>query len=189
VLCYPDSDPALIGTLKTGIQEQNNNYEKWGFSGLICDGLTVPGCGETTAGEFVRISLCCCDICNESSTVPTTGADDNTCSYRLTFEWEEHEVDGVDQLCTCPDGGSAHLVPTCESELQCFNLEADLTHEAGTCGTGTVEGGGQGDFLLRYELASRDGGMGWWNCDCCQNGDGASDNDVVITVTITAGEC
>lgn len=193
VMCYPESP--VVGTLKTGIQEFNNNYEKWGFSGLICDGLTVAGCSETTAGEFVKISLCCCDMCNEHSTVPgVTGADDNSCSYRLTFEWMEHEVDGEDQLCTCPEGGhggAIHLVPTCTSETpDCSILYWDLTHEVGNCGTGTVAGGGQSDFLLRYELSNREAeGGGWWNCDCCQNGEGASDNDVEITVTITAGDC
>lgn len=193
--CYLDLG---IGTLQTGIQKQWNGYEKWGFSGIICNGLTVAGCSETTVGEKIKVSLCCCDICNQSISVTSANKSDcHSCSYRLTFEWERHipnPASVLDDFCSCPEpdsyGDVDQMIPACDSvgPISCPQPWWDFEFAGGTCPTGNPSPGRP--FLLSYELgAPRAAEGGWWNCDCCQNGYGAGDNDVEITVTIVDGTC
>jgi len=198
-MCYPGAGvPATLHSLISGIQDSApNQYEKWGYMGIICDGLTVAGCDTVTAGEKIKVSLCCCDVHNEhiNATI-LTPADCHTCSYRLTFEWERH-VDNpsadLDDFCSCPEpdeyGAVQQIIPTCETAgppIDCSATYLDLTFESGTCPTGNPSP--DTPFLLHYELRTTvNDKRGWWNCDCCQNGIGASDNDVVIEVTIVEG--
>jgi hypothetical protein len=194
IKCY-EYNP--VSTLKSGIQGYINEYEKWGYAGIICDGLTVAGCDTVTAGEKLKVSLCCCNEPDEhiNATI-LTPADCHTCSYRLTFEWERH-VDNPesdeDDFCSCPEpdsyGAVEQIIPTCETAgppIDCAITYLDLTFENGTCPTGNPSP--DTPFLLHYELRTTvNDKRGWWNCDCCQNGIGPADNDVVLGVTIVEG--
>ena len=198
VMCYPPGAGYDGATLQTGIQQQNNNYEKWGFQGLICNGKIYGDChtypySSPTVGEYVNISLCCCDVVDEWIVVTENNkADCHTCSYRLTFEWQKRAgKDGASDLCTCPMDVDQHVVPACSEgtdPVDCTEMNWDLTFGTGVCPSSTVNPTPK-EFLLVYELAHRNGEGGWWNCDCCRNGNGVGDNNVRITATIVAEEC
>jgi len=195
--CYPSPTPYSDMTLKNGIQMYNNDWEKWGWRGTICDGLTIPDCDSTTQGEILKISLCCCDRPNEViRATAATKADCHTCSYRLTFEWEARDPPhgGIgDGYCTCPDKGNgdedcaeegdvaAQIVPSMDTADPLDPpdpVECDFDFMIGQCLTGNPSPGKP--FLLQYVFPER-----WWNCDCCQNGCTHLDDNVNLVATIT----
>ena len=197
--CYP-APAAGASSLVSGIQGYNNEYEKWGFSGVVCDGLTIDGCSETpTLGEKIKISLCCCDMADENiNATIATPADCHTCSYRLTFEWVPwiEYTPGNFKFCSCPSeedefGNLNQMVPTCESAgppIDCHpDNWADFSLDSGTCPTGNPSP--DTPFLLHYTLdqPSSPYARGWWNCDCCQNGYGPGDNTAEVSATIVEG--
>jgi len=216
VPCYYDT--VINGTnhtIKTGIQEQNNLFEKWAWTGVICRGETItnhdgsacagdpipapaPNHGKTR-GEQLSIILCCCDTCGEK--VENTAAnpsDCHTCNYQLFLQW--HHWTASDDFCTCPTGPATHCPPPCGDEAQlvpicnmssppppaaCDSQTHDMHFDDGQCPSGntnTDAGSPDRPFILHYSFEDR-----WWNCDCCQNGDGATDNDVDMTFTIVEG--
>jgi len=203
--CYPsapEGSPTLLSGIQLGLVGGNgtkvaggppNEYEKWGFSGIICDGLTIDGCDVTTSGEKVKISLCCCDMADEQINATIANpADCHTCSYRLTFEWVpwiEYAVGASTDFtyCSCPSTSPelTHMVPICGSTdpITCKSTPwADFSLDEGKCPTGNPSP--DTPFMLAYTL---DQCCGWWNCDCCQNGYGPSDNTAELSATIVEG--
>ena len=210
VPCYYDT--VINGTnhtIRTGIQEQNNLFEKWAWTGVICRGLTVtnhdgstcagdPAVGANngkTRGEKLNIILCCCDTCGEKINPTSNNPQDcHTCNYQLFLQWG-HWTHG-DDFCTCQDGPNPGCPPPCGNEEMlipicsygppavCDNDTHDMFFYTGQCASGNTdnEGSPTRPFILEYSYDDR-----WWNCDCCQNGDQPTDNDVDITFTIVEG--
>ena len=193
-----------VVTLQYGIQKYDNWYEKWGWSGTICQGLEIGApwvCTESdgvtpklTDGEKIKISLCCCDTCNHHVGVTyNEPADCHSCSYRLSIEWEPQEgMDGADSpFCSCPDYDMTSfdrpLTPTCDTvdpAVDCTDAIIDFEFDAGQCASGSVDPTADNfsvnrPFVLEYILPDR-----WWHCDCCQNGMQAGDDDAFIYATI-----
>ena len=188
--CFREGTPYADMTLLDGIQMYDNDWEKWGWHGTICDGLEIADCDSTTEGEILKISLCCCDVPNETIlATKDTKADCHTCSYRLTFEWETHDDD---EYCTCPDKGNddpdcvdegleaAKITPAHDEAdpITMNNPQCDFDFMIGQCITGNPSPGKP--FILQYIFPNR-----WWNCDCCQNGCTHLDHNVNLIATIT----
>jgi len=209
VPCYYESViNGGVHTIKTGIQEYNNVFEKWGWTGVICRGLPTaginadgsdcagdPGDPGKTRGEGLEISLCCCDTCGEKlNNTDVNPSDCHTCNYQLFLKWMSWTAS--DDYCICPDGpmpgappgtfSETQLVPICNlgfappPPASCDSVTHDVFFEDGQCKSGNPST--ERPFILHYSYEDR-----WWNCDCCQNGGEAADNDVDMTFTIIEG--
>ena len=154
--CYTDPNPEAKTSLRYGVQrrdgivnfpvEANNAYEKWGYKGKLCtNDDTAFGTGPDDRGEWVTISLCCCDT-------PTAGGgtvlgwftdmddrpppghpeqvynitkenpgDCQTCSYQMIWDWNKFAVPGEagTWYCSQPSWEHSHeseeLVPICKN--------------------------------------------------------------------------
>ena len=191
--CYIEGLPYADMTLRNGIQMYNNDHEKWGWSGWICDDIFWPGCEDDlgvpipTRGEHLMISLCCCDSSNEFIyATRETPADCHTCSYRLTFEWQDNNCEDPwpdgEQACTCPsDEYEDKVIPpndVVDPPTILDEAYIDWDFYAGQCLTGNPSP--DTPFVLVYELNNK-----WYNCDCCMNGFEEGDDTVSIMATIT----
>ena len=188
-------------------------FEKWAWTGVICRGETItnydgsacagdpvaagPGSNNgKTRGEQLSIILCCCDTCGEKiENTAANPSDCHTCNYQLFLQW--HHWTTADDFCICPTGPNPGCPPPCGNEEQlvpicsygppasCDSSTHDMHFEDGQCPSGntnTDAGSPDRPFILHYSFEDR-----WWNCDCCQNGGEATDNDVDMTFTIVEG--
>ena len=219
VPCYYDSVfNGVNHTIKTGIQEQNNVFEKWAWTGVICRGLTPPlnvdgstcvgdpGPGANngkTRGEGLEIILCCCDTCGEDiNNTAANPSDCHTCNYQLFVRWVNWEPD---VFCTCPDGPDPTCPPPCGEQTQlvpicniggtappanCDSETHNMAFEDGQCPTGNpLRTNDDTPFILHYTFEDR-----YWQCDCCDRGyvgppaNGVLKKDVDLTITIVEGD-
>jgi len=200
VPCYYDSVYNGINhTIKTGIQEQNNVFEKWAWTGVICRGLDPPAGGNAdgstcagdpgpganngkTRGEQLEIILCCCDTCGEDiNNTAANPSDCHTCNYQLFLRWSNWAPGGPDDFCTCPDGPDPTCPPPCGDEVSLVPIcnmggappPADcdaMTHNMGF---------EDGQCPTGNPLRTNDDTPfilhytfedRYWQCDCCQRG-------------------
>ena len=162
----------------------NFEYEKWGFSGLICDG----DLGAECTGQNVKMSLCCCDHMDASAIGTGTIGDCHSCRYQFQIQFQTHDPNDVDSYCSCPTGegyggADAFALPFCEPgspvAWPCGSPESTLTMTASDC---DIPGLGEA-WTLTYALTDV-----YWNCDCCAGGADEGDDTVDVTVTFTKAD-
>ena len=146
--CYVAPNPGACTSLIDGVQRRDgivnfpveppNAYEKWGYKGKLCkDDDTAFGTGPDDRGEYVSISLCCCDtptagggtvtswFSDMEDRPPTTvppqpeqvfnitkqnPGDCKTCSYQMIWNWDKFAVPGEagDWYCSKPGWVHSH---------------------------------------------------------------------------------
>ena len=180
--CYGTAGDPSAGTRFTN--NAAHGYEKYAGSGTLCDdGFAGAGC----SGKNIGVTLCCCDYGAEQDTYANTNIwkDCNICNYKLTVNFMPISGKIGADYCYCPEDpygmGDQHILPgntnAIDQGLECTNLGLNL--QTGVCPTG--EGTAFGDnFALKFVRSGL-----WWNCDCCQGGNGAGDNQVAIWATVT----
>lgn len=175
MLCGNTYPPILQSTLK------NFEYEKWGYSGLICDG----DLGAECSGQNIIMSLCCCDLHTSSSLAAGTVGDCHSCRYQLHIEFERWDPNDSESYCSCPKGdgyggADAFALPTCTAGsppvMPCEPAELVWPLTASDCDSPNAGAG----WTMTYALENV-----WWNCDCCAGGVDEGDDIVDVTVTFT----
>ena len=216
VPCYYDT--VIDGTnhtIKTGIQEHHNVYEKWGWTGVICRGLDTAGMNADgsdcagdpvgagganagkTRGEQLEIALCCCDTCGgKVENTSANPSDCHTCNYQLFLKWSSWTAS--DDFCTCPDGPDPACPPPCGDETKLVPIcNMSSAPPPASCDSqthdmhfedGQCPTGADAKDSDRPFILHYSFEDRWWNCDCCQNGGEPGDNDVDMTFTIVEGD-
>jgi len=177
--CY-NSDPGY----DKFVDNAAHPYEKYAGSGTLCgNDDRYAGC----SGKNIGVTLCCCDHGAEQDLYQNSNVwkDCNICNYKLTVNFMPISGKIGADYCYCPIdpyGDDQHFIlPGNENGpgegFECTDLGLNL--QTGVCPTGAGSEFGD-NFLLKFVRSGL-----WWNCDCCQGGNGGSDNQVAIWATVT----
>lgn len=157
---------------------KNWPYEKWGFSGVICE----DGLGPDCSGQQVRMSLCCCDLYTASDLGPGATGDCHSCRYQFHMDFIPWDPADNESYCSCPTGGgymgaNEFALPQCTDPI---NYPCNPTQIVWPLTGSDCDTSGKGAaWTVSYKLDDV-----WWNCDCCAGGVDPGD-EVDVTVTFT----